>query len=135
MKKVKKTTVIFFSLMLLIVANFSVALGYQYNFTITRGNTVSTGKATKNKTASYGKISVISSSASAYYTTYYITTDSNVRATKTTEVKNTRANIGKMNYYNPYLIASVKLKGVDARMTAPNYSTVSGYWSPTENIY
>lgn len=134
MKRVRKTTIVFLSLMLLMAANFGVVLGYQYSFTITRGNTVSTNTVTKNKKADYGKVSVISSTASSHYTTYYIATSSNVQATKTAEVKNTRGYLGIMYYYNPYLVASVKLKGADARLTAPNYSTVSGMWSPTQNI-
>lgn len=120
--------------MLLMVANFGIASGYQFNFTITRANIVSTKAVVKKSKADYGKVSIISSTAGSYYTTYYIATDSNVIATKTKEVKNTRGNSGKMEYYNPYLVASVKLKGADARLTAPNYSRVTGMWSQTENI-
>ncbi len=136
MKRGKKTTIVFLSLMLLLVANFSVAMAYQYSFTIFRGQTAETGTKAKTKTAKYGKVSVISTSGGAggYYTTYCILTQSNVRATNYAEVKNLRGQNGFMNYSNPYLIANVKLRGADARLTAPNNSKVMGMWSPTENI-
>lgn len=135
MKKMKKTTMVFLALIMLMIANFTVAAAYSYNFTIIRANEVYTSSVTKNKTANYGIVSVLSASASGYYTRYCICSEySSLEVSDPIELQNVRGRSGHMDYANPFLTGGVRMKGIDARMTAPNYSTVTGYWSPTQTL-
>lgn len=137
MRKMKKTTVVFLALMMLMIANFTVAAAYSYNFTIIRANPVYTSNVSKNKTANYGIVSVVSvsDSASGFYTRYCICNAySPLEISDSIELQNVRGQSGHMDYANPYLIDTVRMKGVDNRLTAPNYSTVGGYWSPTQTL-
>ena len=135
MKKLQKTSVVFFALVMLLVANFSIAMASSYDFTLVRAVGQNSGAVSKNKIAQYGYVEVLGSSAPSYTTDYAIIMEN--RETPLTDfvrVLNDRGERGKMFYNNPNYIDKVRLRGVDNTLKAPNYTHITGLWTPYEEM-
>ena len=139
MKKMKKSSIVFFALTLLMVAtNVAVVMGSSYNFTIYRAIADETdGVLNKDKYSSYGIVSVLSTSAEGYYTDYLLVGSSDEKAVSDyAHIRNNRGSGGHVNYtfenYRKSLY--VKLRGADNSLTAPPTYRVSGMWSANQQM-
>ena len=135
MRKIKKTSVVFFALVMAMVANFSVAMAYSYDFTLVRAVGVNTAAVKKDAVVKYGFVSVLSSSAPSYTTDYAIVKENSQTAlTNFVRVLNQRGEGGKMFYDNPKYSEKVRMMGIDDTLKAPNNTHVTGLWSPNTTI-
>ena len=135
MKKMKKSSIVFLSLLLIMVANFSIALASSYDFTLVRAVGAETGITLKNKDADFGFVTVLTSSEPGYTTDYHIIDGYELIAyTDQVRVKNQRYESGRMYYDKPEWLGYVRLRGIDGSLKAPNYTTVTGLWSPMEEM-
>lgn len=109
-----------------------------YSITIVRGQGTKSDPVYKPSNVSSGTVKVTSATAPSAYTTYNIYFASTAtKMTSSCELQNTAGNIGKISYSNTSYVGmkgNVYLKGTDARLTAPNYSTVRGMWSSTATL-
>lgn len=119
----------------LLVGSFTTAYATsEFKFTIVRNATATTGddQVWKSESGAFAKVTVKSASSPSSYTTYKVYNYS----TCVSDARETKNKSG--NSVTPlYQIGAqgkdfwVNLRGLDARGTAPNYSTVSGNWEPT----
>lgn len=111
--------------------SFATAYAADYNFTIVRAIKDKTKQVWKDKTGAIGEVSIEKASAPSYYTTFgfYCYDD---LISNTPEVQNQPGKSALIIYDNDATGKDfwVNLRGWDNRLTAPNYSTVSGTWNP-----
>ena len=138
MRKIKKTSVVFFALVMAMVANVAIAKA-SYDFTIYRGVVDQTDTySTKDADSKYGIVSVLASSAPGYTTDYlFINTASGQVDSSTTRVSNARGSYGQIHYKADIENKSLneRLRGADNRLMGPSSYTVSGLWSAKDHLY
>ena len=135
MRKIKKTSVLFLTLVMAMVANFSVAMAYSYDFTLVRAVGVCSGVALKNKVADYGFVNVLGSSQPSYTTDYAIIREDSITGlTNYVTLSNERGTSGKMYYLSTVNNMRVRLRGIDGRLKAPDGTHVTGLWSPYDEL-
>lgn len=106
-----------------------------YSFTIVKNATATNGSEQiwKGKKSEYATVTVKSAFSPSSYTTYKVYNYDEC-ISKAKEIKNTVNKSGDIQYNSSAQGKDfwVNLRGLDARGTAPNYSTVKGVWVPAK---
>lgn len=141
-RRCKKTSVVLVAVFALLMGSFTTAYAADiFNFTIIRGNKLTSGTIYKTKSCSNGKVQVTSASAPGYNTTYWIYDGVGGVMTPGCSVKNTSGTTANIRYFDKdkyksdtktttKAVCKTVLKGMDTSLMAPNYSTVKGVWTP-----
>lgn len=134
-RKINKTAIAMTLAVSAIAGSFATAYAASYNFTLVRGIVSVEDTYVWKQAGAKGSITVTSSSAPNYYTTYMVYTMRNGGGdsliSDTVEIKNTAGKKGTIIYREGATGAGqVRLAGCDNRGTAPNYTTVKGDWTP-----
>lgn len=132
MKKIKKSTLIFAAVFVMVFGTFTTSMAAKFSFTINRGLTVKSSTVQKTGKSYFGTVTITKASATGYKTDFVIVNYNNLKMTETKAVKNSYRGTTKLAYFDANVLASrmTRLRGIDSRMTAPNGSTVSGSWTP-----
>lgn len=132
MKKIKKSTLIFAAVFVMVFGTFTTSMAAKFSFTINRGLAVKSSAVEKTGKSYYGTVAITKASATGYKTDFVIVNSDNFKMTETKTVNNSYKGTTKLAYFDANILASrmTKLRGIDSRMTAPNGSTVNGSWTP-----
>ena len=133
-RKINKTAIAMTLAVSAIAGSFATAYAASYNFTLVRGVVSVEDTYVWKPAGATGNVTVGSSSAPSYYTTYMVYTKGNnndILISRPVEVQNTAGKSGMIIYDRDATGAGqVRLAGCDNRGTAPNYTTVRGNWTP-----
>ena len=132
MKKIRKSTLIFAAVFVMVFGTFTTSMAAKFSFTINRGLTVESSAVEKKGKSYFGTVNITKASATGYKTDFVIISNDNFKMTETKAVKNSYRGVTKLAYLDNNVLARrmTRLRGIDSRMTAPNGSTVSGTWTP-----
>lgn len=132
MKKIRKSTIIFAAVFVMVFGTFTTSMAAKFTFTINRGLTSKSSTVEKTGKSYFGTVTLTKASAPGYKTDFVIINSDNFIMTEKQTVSNSYRGTTKLAYFNGDISARrmTRLRGIDSRMTAPNGSTVSGTWTP-----